>query len=116
MPTTESTRVIGEHLHTIAQLLREADHLEPETQARLAALADELSQAVRLNVVPSAELAHLTASTAALVEMVRHQREAHVVAAGRQRLAEAIVNVESAVPNVAGIGRRILEALTNLGI
>jgi hypothetical protein len=102
-------------LRAIAQLLRQADHLEPEAQQALADLVDEMGNALNTSAIPSQDLNHLAESTAHLAQVV-HQQDTGVVSAARQRLEEAIVAVESRAPLAAGVGRRLLETLANLGI
>src|SRR5262249_32491808 len=103
-------------LQNIAQLLRDADHLGPEAQQALADLVDELAGSLAGPTLPPPEAAHLAASTAHLVEAVRHQHNAGVLSAARARVAQAIVSAEVRAPVVSGVARRLLEALSNLGI
>jgi hypothetical protein len=102
-------------LHAVAQLLREATHLGPEAQEALADLVDEMGKALNTSTVPPLELNHLAESTVHLAQMV-HSQDTGVRSAARERLEEAIVGVESRAPLVAGLGRRLLETLANLGI
>ena len=54
-------------------------------------------------------------STVHLAQVV-HGQETGVLSAARERLEGAIVGVESRAPRIAGLGRRLLETLANLGI
>jgi hypothetical protein len=103
-------------LLTISSLLREAHHLGPEAQQTLAELIGELGHALGSSQASPEELAHLTDSTAKLVEAVHHQHDEGVLAAARDRLEEAVIGAEARAPVVAGVARRLLEALSNLGI
>jgi hypothetical protein len=103
-------------LHTVSKLLHEAHHLGPEARATLADLVDELSQALRSGTPSSEELAHLQQSTAKLIEAVHQQQDEGVLAAARHRLEEAVVAAEARAPTVAGVARRLLDALSSLGI
>ncbi|HYT94608.1 MAG TPA: DUF4404 family protein [Gemmataceae bacterium] len=100
----------------IGRLLREAHHLGPEAQQTLAGLMDELGRALSSSQASSEELAHLTESTAKLVEAVHQQHDEGVLAAARDRLEEAVIAAEARAPVVAGVARRLLDALSNLGI
>ncbi len=103
-------------LHAVGELLREAHHLGPEAQQTLAQLVDELGSALGSGTLSSAELAHLRDSTARLVEALHRRHDEGVVAAARDRLEEAVVSAESNAPVVAGVARRLLDALASLGI
>jgi hypothetical protein len=103
-------------LLTIARLLRETHHLGQEAQQTLAELIDELGHALGSSAASPEELAHLTESTAKLVEAVHHQHDEGVLAAARDRLEGAVIGAEARAPLVAGVVRRLLDALSNLGI
>jgi len=103
-------------LLAIGRLLRAAHHLGPESQQTLAELIDELGHALGSSQASPEELAHLTDSTTKLIEAVGQQDEEGVLAAARDRLEEAVVGAEARAPTVAGVARRLLDALSNLGI
>ncbi len=103
-------------IHQLGQLLREAHHLGPEAQAQLAELVDELGSALGSGTLSSAELAHLRASTARLVEALHQRKDERAVASARDRLEEAVIGAEAKAPVVAGVARRLLDALSSLGI
>jgi hypothetical protein len=107
---------VHSHLQAVAQLLRRADHLGPEAREALAELVDELAGALTAAPVPSAELKHLTESTTHLIQAIGERHHTGVLAAARDRLNEAIVRAETGAPTVAGIARRLVEALSNIGI
>ena len=66
--------------------------------------------------VSAAEAAHLSESTARLIEGLHGRHDEGVLAAARDRLEGAVVGAEARAPVVAGVARRLLEALANLGI
>jgi hypothetical protein len=103
-------------LHVIAQTLRQPGQLTPETQAALAELLDEVAGALQSGSVPSAEMAHLSESTAHLFQALHQRQDAGVLASARDTLEEAIVRADTAHPVVAGLARRLVETLSNLGI
>jgi predicted AlkP superfamily phosphohydrolase/phosphomutase len=115
-PTPPAVAQVRTHLHTIARLLREVHHLSPEAQARLAELVDELGQALESDTVPSAELAHLTECAAQLVSATQRGEDEGLLNKTRERLDRAALAVETEAPLLAGLARRLAEALTNLGI
>jgi hypothetical protein len=77
---------------------------------------DELGNALTGSPVPSPELAHLSESTSHLVQALHERHDTGVLAAARDRLNEALVRAESGAPNIAGLARRVIEALSNIGI
>src|SRR5947209_1973412 len=107
---------VQDSLHTINRLLRDTHHLGPQAQQTLANLVGELRNALGSSKASPEELAHLTDSTAKLVEAVHQQREEGVLTAARDRLEEAVIAAETRAPVVTGVIRRLLDALSNLGI
>jgi hypothetical protein len=107
---------IQNSLHAIAEVLRRPGHLTPETQAALAELVDEVGNALQSGCVPSPEMAHLTESTAHLLEALRQRHDSSLIAAARDRLEEAIVGAETKAPVLAGLAHRLVDALSTLGI
>jgi hypothetical protein len=103
-------------LQEIAQLLREADHLEPEAQQALAGLLDEINRALDPAVLSSGETAHLAESVAQLGRALHQRHDTGLLAAARERLERAVVRAETTAPVAAGLVRRLLEAVANLGI
>jgi hypothetical protein len=103
-------------LHSIAQLLREADHLGPEAQQALAEIVDELGKALRSVPVSSEEAKSLADSTAHLMHAVHQKHDRGLMAAAQQRMRLAITRVENQAPFVAQIAGRLLDTLASLGI
>ncbi|MCI0462934.1 MAG: DUF4404 family protein [Gemmataceae bacterium] len=103
-------------LHDVARLLRESDAVDPESRRTLAELVDELGRALRSAQVPPTEVAHLAETTAHLTESLHHRHERGRLGAARDRLEEAVAGAEARHPFAAGLARRVLEALTDLGI
>ncbi len=104
------------HLHTIARLLREVPHLGPEAQRLLAELVAELSDAMEAETVPAADLAHLADTAAQLVQAAHAGEEPGFLGKAQEKLEGAAAALEADAPMLAGLTRRLIEALSNLGI
>jgi len=116
MATNQPSSEVRTRLHAIAERLKEAHHLGPEARRELAELVDELGKALEASAAPSAETAHLTESAAHLLQALHEPHDASLLASAKQRLDQAVFDTEAHAPFVAGIARRLLEALANLGI
>jgi hypothetical protein len=103
-------------LHELAQVLRQADHLGPEAQQSLADLVDELTNALSTASLPAGDSAHLAESAGQLARAVQEKHDTSLLTAARDRLEHAALQAEASAPLPAGILRRILDALANLGI
>lgn len=108
--------LVQTQLRAIAQLLREVPRLEPETQAALADLIDELARSLESPVVPSAEIARLTDCLAQLARAVNEQHAPGILAAARDRLDHAVVAIETEAPGLASLTRRLAEMLSDVGL
>jgi hypothetical protein len=102
-------------LQELTQVLRGADHLEPKTQEELADLLEELSRALD-PAVSSTSGARLAANAAHLVQALHEQEDTTLLTAATERLRKAAVRAEADAPMVTGIVRRLIDALSNLGI
>jgi hypothetical protein len=103
-------------LQSIAQLLRQADHLDPEAQKALAGIVEELGKALRSTPVSSEEAKSLADSTAHLVEALQHRQNKGLLVPARDRMKQAITRVEYEAPFVAQIAGRLLDTLASFGI
>lgn len=108
--------LVQTQLRAIAQLLREARRLDPEAQAALADLIDELSRTLESPNVPSAEITRLTECTAQLARAVHEQESPGLMEGARTRLEHAVVAVETETPGLASLTRRLAEMLSNVGL
>jgi hypothetical protein len=115
-PNSPSRAEVEASLEEVSRLLGEAHHLGPEAQETLAGLVEELSRALDTGTMTAAELAHVRESTAHLAEALRQHQDEGLLARAVERLEEAVVGVESRAPVVAGVVRRLIDALANLGI
>jgi hypothetical protein len=103
-------------LQTIAKVLRDPQPLSLETREVLADLVDELGAGLATAPAPPAEVIHLANSAARLVQAVHRQAAPGLLEDARRRLDAAILNAESNHPLTAGLARRLLDALANIGI
>jgi hypothetical protein len=103
-------------LHTIAEILRDPRPLSSEVRIVLADLVDELGRVLAAAAVPPAEVAHLAESTAHLARAVHRQEPPGLLAAARDRVEAGILAAESKAPLTAGLARRLLDTLANIGI
>lgn len=115
-PHASSAAQFRTHLHTIARLLREVPHLDPDAQRLLAELVAELSEAMDAETVPAADLAHLADTAAQLVQAAHRGEEPGLLGKAQEKLEGAAAAVEADAPMIAGLTRRLIEALSNLGI
>jgi hypothetical protein len=113
--STIATEVLA-NLRLIAELLRKPQQLGPEAQESLAGVVAELEQALESGTVTAAEMSHLRESTAALVHALRQPRDEGLLATARERLTGTVAAAEAQAPFAAGVARRLLDALANIGI
>jgi len=99
-----------------ARLLRQAHHLGPDAQQRLAELAEEMGKALDGHPVSSAEMSHLADTTASLVHALHKQHDTGLLSDARDRMERAIIAAEVQAPVATGVARRLLDALANIGI
>jgi len=59
---------------------------------------------------------HLAETTAHFVQALHRRHEPGGLSGARDRLEQAIVGAEARAPVVAGVARRVLDALSNWGI
>ena len=103
-------------LQSIAQLLRQANHLTPEAQKALAEIVEELGKALHSATVSSEETKSLADSTAHLVRALHQRENQGLLAAARDRMKQAITHIEYEAPFAAQIAGRLLDTLASFGI
>jgi len=113
--TTPSAAEVRALLGTVAQFLRQAHRMGPETQAVLADFVEELGKALEEREISAAEIGRLTECATHLLDAV-HEDEPGVLESARSSLEGAVVAVETRVPAVAGLMRRLAATLADLGI
>jgi hypothetical protein len=111
-----SARDILGKLHTVAQLLREANHLGPEEQQIVAELVDGVAKALEAPETPLPELTRLAESTVHVLEAVHQRRDQGLLAAARLRVEESLDNAEARFPFLVGLVRHLMEVLAASGI
>lgn len=107
---------IPARLHELARLLRASSHLDPQAQTELANLIDELRQVLPNAALSSVDQSHLAESAAHLVQALHQRQDAGFLQAAKHRLEDAGLRAETEAPLAAGIVRRLIETLANLGI
>jgi hypothetical protein len=116
VPGTPSLPEVQARLHDVARLLRESQAIDPQTRQSLAELVDELGAALRSTSVDPAEAAHLAQTAAQLAEALHHRHDQGRLAQVRDRLEQTVLAAEARAPFAAGLVRRLLDALANVGI
>jgi hypothetical protein len=104
------------HLDAISALLRRPHRLDAATQAALADLVDELDKALKLGKIPVEEAMRLAATASRFAETVHREEKAGERTAARDRLLEAAAAAEIKAPLISGLARRVMDALSNVGI
>ena len=102
-------------IEQLARRLHEAEHLEPQARAEVAALLRELAAELD-RPEPSPHAQHLAQSTAQLVHAVKDRHEPGLIEASRERLEEAVVRAEAKAPVATGIVLRLIDVLAATGI
>jgi len=115
MPAHDSNEV-QVHLQALSDLLRRRHRFDVAAQAALADLVDELNKALGSGALAHEPAGPLAESTAHFAEALHRADERAVLDAARDRLEEAVVKAEASAPGVAGLARRFMEALSNIGI
>ncbi len=103
-------------LHAIAEILRDPKPLSREVRSVLAELVEELAHLLAMPSPPTSEVAHLAESTANLTRAVHHGASPSVLATAKDRLEAALFAAEAKAPLLAGLARRLLDTLANIGI
>jgi Pex19 protein family len=107
-----SPEAARQRLEQLASLLRQAPHLDAETQRQLADLLDELGKA--LGDEPAG--AKVAESAAQVAHALQNEGQPSRVTSAMRRLEESAARAEAEAPLATGIVRRFLEALADLGI
>jgi hypothetical protein len=103
-------------LRDIAGLLREAGSLDPAARRALAELVDELTKSLESENLPAAELTHLAETTAQLGEALHQKEDLGVIGKAREGLQRAVSKAEANAPLAVGLARKLLDALSQIGI
>ena len=103
-------------LHAVARALRETPHLGQEAKQALADFLEALEDPQATAEAAPSDVKRLTDRATHLLDALHHRRDAGVLAGARDRLEEAVLRVESEAPVTAGIFRRLLDALANIGL
>jgi hypothetical protein len=114
-PGSEAVATVQGQLHEVVGLLRETRHIEPDVQAALADLMDELARMLDPHA-PAAEASHLAESSTHLAEALHRKHHPGLIAAAKDRLEAAATRAEAEAPVATGLARRLIDTLANLGI
>lgn len=111
----EPAAAIRERLLECARLLRSTRHLDPEAQAAVAEVLAELATSVDLSDpdVPAEELAE---SSAHLARALQAPHDEGLLTSARHRFEEVAARAEAEAPVTAGVVRRLVDALSGIGI
>ncbi len=113
---TPSVAEVQTRLHEVARMLAESNSLDPAARRVLAELVDELGATLRGSNAPPAEVAHLADSAARLAAALHQQNDRGILGNAQDRLGAAVVQAETHAPVAAGLARRLLDVLGNIGI
>ena len=115
-PSPRTAAQLEASLREVADRLRAAKHLDPDTQQTLAELVDELVRAMESCALPSPETATLAESAAQLAHALGEQHNAGLLEAAKRRLEVAAARAESEAPLATAVVQRLIDTLANLGI
>lgn len=105
----------GTSLGELARLLREVDHLEPEVRRELADVVEELEAAVHGELTVE-DAAHVRSSVRHVIEAIRQQRDQTAPGHAVGQLEATVARTAAEAPVAAGVARRLIEMLADLGI
>jgi hypothetical protein len=118
-PGNPSGTEIQIRLHEVARLVRASRTIDPQARQTLAELLDELGTVLgpaAFGAAGSAEVDHLAQTTAHLAESLHHPHDRGRLGQARDALEQAVLSAEAQAPFAAGVVRRLLDALGNIGI
>ena len=107
---------VHSHLEAISKMLRRPHRLNSSTQAALADLVDELDRALAHSMIPTEEATRLASTASHFADAVHREEEEGVLQSAQSRLEEAAIAVENRSPTVAGLVRRFISLLSDIGI
>lgn len=116
VPEAASNAPLQTDLRQLAALLRQAAHLDPQTQKSLASLLEELGAELTSSGTVSAHHAHLTEVISDVARSLHEQHPVGFIEAARDRLKDAAARAETDAPVATGVVYRFIEVLSNLGI
>jgi uncharacterized protein DUF4404 len=115
-PNKPDDNPVRTRLRELAQAVRRAHHLEPETRRKLADLLTGLSQDLKPETLSAEDKAHLVAGIVELSEALEQEKGTGPLTKARGRLEEAVVEAQAEAPVATGFLRRLIDALANIGI
>jgi len=112
----ETNNATQANLRQLAAALREAGHLEPETQISLAGLLDQFSLELDSTGLGSAKTARLAEAVSDVARSLHEQKSSESLATARVELKEAAAHAEVEAPVATGLVYRFIDALSTIGI
>jgi len=103
-------------LQQLARSIREASHLEPQTQSSLASLLEELGHELNAGGSLSDKAAHLAGAVSEVARSLHEQEAPGLIETARDRLKDAAARAEVDAPVATGVVNRFLDVLANMGI
>ncbi len=116
VPGDPSAAEIRARLEEAARLVRQSKRLDTDSRQILAELVEELSATLRTAQLSPTELSHLESTTTNLAKVLHHEPTEGALHSVQEGFEQVIVTLEARAPLVAGLARRMLDALANLGI
>jgi hypothetical protein len=116
LPESQQASQTQAKLRQLAVSLREAEHLDPETQKALANLLDELGTELESAGLASPRTAHLAEAASEVARSLHEQHPTDQFVTARDRLKEAAVQTEVEAPVTTGVVYRMLDVLASIGI
>jgi hypothetical protein len=116
LPAPESVLKTQASLRQLAAALREAGHLEPDTQQALASLLDELGTEFGSTGLTSPKTVQLAETVNDVARSLHEQRSQSVVTSAKDRLKDAALRAEVEAPVASGVVYRLIDLLASMGI
>lgn len=103
-------------LKQLAQSIRDAKHLEPQTQSSLASLLEELGNELHASGSLSEKASHLAGAVSEVARSLHEQEPPGLMETARDRLKDAAAKAEVDAPVATGVVNKFLDVLANMGI
>lgn len=115
-PEQPTSARIQADLQQLAKEIRDAGHLEPQTQSSLASLLEELGKELNTGGSLSEKASHLASAVSEVARSLHGQEPPGLMETARDRLKEAAARAEVDAPVATGVVNRFLDVLANMGI
>jgi hypothetical protein len=115
-PNSAKSAELASRLDELAVALRSADHLDEASQRALADLVQELGHSFAGTQSSSPAAEHVAETAAHVLQALHNKQPASILTAGKEKLQAAAARLEAEAPLATGLVKRLLEALSDLGI